>query len=242
MHYVQDRPLQLVEFISWLRESFEITSYSEAVAKIQAGDIDRPVLAISFDDGLKAHARAAQVLANEGVSACFFVCPGIVEMEPDEQAVLCRERLFLCPQSFVDWDDIDEMLALGHEIGSHSMLHFDLASIPPSQAAEEIRRSAEILRDRLGRLEHFAWPYGRREHMTPELLDSARIAGVQSCASSIPGCMTRRMYSAAGPGMCLMRQSVECDWSRHRMRGLFSRGVSRSFVGHATCRLTQHDS
>jgi peptidoglycan/xylan/chitin deacetylase (PgdA/CDA1 family) len=50
----------------------------------------------------------------------------------------------------------------GIDVGSHTLSHPDLTQLPSARAEDEIRRSREIIEDRLGApAESFAYPFGR---------------------------------------------------------------------------------
>ncbi len=68
-----------------LRRDHTFISYSEAVERILTGDVDRPYLAFSFDDGFESNVRTARILEEFDTVGCFFVatrfigtptCPG----------------------------------------------------------------------------------------------------------------------------------------------------------------------
>src|SRR5262249_59994971 len=64
------------------------------------------------------------------------------------------ERIMDCAQ-VRDW------LAVGHDIGSHTLTHPFLTRLAHDQAREEIRASKRKLEDLFGRaIEHFCYPYG----------------------------------------------------------------------------------
>src|SRR5699024_1017343 len=58
------------KLIRRLSEDHYFLSYSDAIMRIKSGEIDKPYLSISFDDGFESNRLAAEILAEEGISAC----------------------------------------------------------------------------------------------------------------------------------------------------------------------------
>lgn len=71
------------------------------------------------------------------------------------------------PQSTLNWDEIEGLAASGLiEFGSHTHTHPILSRCNPERQFEELRTSRDILRNRLGRADLFAYPNGRRTDFT----------------------------------------------------------------------------
>jgi peptidoglycan/xylan/chitin deacetylase (PgdA/CDA1 family) len=71
----------------------------------------------------------------------------------------------------LSWREIDEMKRYGIDVGSHTLSHPDLTRLTPARAEHEIRRSREIIEDRLGaRAECFAYPYGRYDEAARDIV------------------------------------------------------------------------
>jgi peptidoglycan/xylan/chitin deacetylase (PgdA/CDA1 family) len=65
-------------------------------------------------------------------------------------------------ENILPWKDIEHLAAHGATIGSHSLTHPDFALIDRDQMIDELRRSREIIRQRLGLMPtEFAIPYGQ---------------------------------------------------------------------------------
>ncbi len=189
------------------------TTYSDAVDRILQNRIDGPYLVVSFDDGLKNHYRAAEILAACGVSACFFVCPSIVgETRAEAIAEFCRTQLRTAPTEFLDWDELAHLKKLGHEIGGHTMNHENLAALSLPELNDTIARSREVLSGRLGETRHFAWPYGRFWHFTPEGAAAVFASGYDSCASAEHGCHMGGTAMAPSE-ICIRRYTVPANCS-----------------------------
>lgn len=190
-HFVFDDELdsfgrQLV----FLAGVFEPVSLSEAVERLRTGAVQGREVVVTFDDGFRNQLRnAAPLLAEHGIAACFFVITELVSAAPDRAAQICAERLHLArPVEPLSWEDLDELLGLGHEIGSHTRTHRNLVELEPAALEEELVSSREELRRRLGRpIAHVSAPYGDRDRFSPVVSRAARAAGYLSCATALRG-------------------------------------------------------
>jgi peptidoglycan/xylan/chitin deacetylase (PgdA/CDA1 family) len=74
------------------------------------------------------------------------------------------------------------------EIGSHTVSHARISSLPPQDAFAELHGSRERLRRRLGvAARHFAFPYGRSGDCSQRDFDLAQQAGYASAATTRKG-------------------------------------------------------
>jgi peptidoglycan/xylan/chitin deacetylase (PgdA/CDA1 family) len=194
---------------------------SEMATRYALGDRpEKPLLAITFDDGqLDNHRHARAVLADHGVHASFFVVANATEHNetlwhdrvayaltallrqdmPRAAAILsavgvairqddtvvdavARAKLMTpeVREAFVtkieaavggaarphwdgmmSWQELKELHAVGHEIGSHSRSHAILPLVSDAQLQDEISGSRAQLRERLGfEIESFCYPTG----------------------------------------------------------------------------------
>jgi peptidoglycan/xylan/chitin deacetylase (PgdA/CDA1 family) len=199
------------------------TTYSDAVRRVQAGDIDRPYVCFSWDDGFRDNLRAARVLEEFGTRGCFFVCPGIVGEQSDQSLrAFCRNLDFPVLTPFLSWQDMEKLVADGHEVGGHTMTHPDLGALSPAAIGDEVARSREEIRKRLGKAQHFAWPRGRWINFSPAARDAVFAAGFISCASAVRGCHV----TASGPSaaeLCIRRDHIFANWPASHVRYLLMR-------------------
>jgi peptidoglycan/xylan/chitin deacetylase (PgdA/CDA1 family) len=230
-HVFADEEQGFYRLLQELAEQVTFISYTQAVDRVLAGAIDKPYAAISFDDGLASCARAARILRELGISACFFVCPSIVgQTDPALLAAFCRDQLsFPLTSGFLSWDDLERMAAAGHEIGAHSMTHVNLAALDPSALEREICQSHALLRQRFGSELHFAWPFGRWNHMTPAARDMIFAAGFRSCASALRGCHVSGA-AAAPKSLCLRRDLVLSNWPTSHVLYFMSKNAAAASI------------
>jgi len=221
-----DEEVSFKNLLSRLALKHSFVTYSEAVSRIWSGEIDRPYLTFSFDDGQKSCVRAAEILSGMGASACFFINPWIVG-ERDERKVeeYCRSQLLAPPMEFMDWHDVERVLSLGHEVGSHGMHHLKLSELTTMQAESEIGESFAAIKSKTGNAKHYAWTYGHFEQFTAFAARFVFEVGHLSCASGVRGC-----HSARGTGrdLCLRRDHVIAKWPLTHVEYFLARASASS--------------
>jgi peptidoglycan/xylan/chitin deacetylase (PgdA/CDA1 family) len=135
------------------------------LAKTGGGPKD---LAITFDDGMKSVAtRAAPILKEYNLPWTFFPvsdwCEGTVTWARDLT---------------MDWKDVEDLMAAGAEMGSHSATHPDFGKIELSQMTDELAGSRDLFQRRLGIApETFAIPLGQSMNWKKASMQAANDAG-----------------------------------------------------------------
>ena len=79
------------------------------------------------------------------------------------------------------------------EVGSHTVTHTVLSTLPLADQTEEIARSKAFLQNILNRrVTTFAYPFGGRAHYSAETVVAVRDAGFESACSNFPGLIHAR--------------------------------------------------
>lgn len=211
----------------WLADGHRFIGLSEAVRRVRTGALDAPYVTVSVDDGFRSSLRVAAVLEELGTRGAFFVCPSVVGCDDPSRVGRFFGHGGAAVEAQMGWGDLEGLLDRGHEIGSHTLSHVDLATQSRDRLEAELGGSAEILRRRLGRVDHFAWPYGRFAHFTPRAADAVFEAGYASCVSAERGC-----HVQAAPDhpheLCLRREHVMAGWPQAHVEYFMARSSLRA--------------
>jgi peptidoglycan/xylan/chitin deacetylase (PgdA/CDA1 family) len=175
--------------LQWLTEHCRVASFADVVMDRHRDGTDKPLAAITFDDGYDDnHAYALPLLRKWDVPATFFLTAGFLERDP---AVL-RRLHHLLGWSREDirplaWDQVRELRASGMDIGSHTYSHPNLARLTAAEAQDELRRSKDVISDRIGQeVELLAYPFGKpKVHFTDATARLAEAAGYRMAAAVI---------------------------------------------------------
>lgn len=139
-------PATFKKQMHWLADHGYATINVSDLARLieNGGTLPKRAVIITFDDGyVDVYRNAYPILQELGFSATFFVIAGMI----DEAGNLGTEEL-------------QELIASGWEIGSHSMSHFDLNQ-QGVDLENEVNGSKRLLEEKLGvRIKSFAYPYG----------------------------------------------------------------------------------
>lgn len=174
-------PERFAEHLQWLKLHCQVIPLSEVLFAAQSGNRDKPLVAITFDDGYDDNYEFAFPLLQEHeVPATFFVTVGFIERDP---VVLRRFRtLRRAPLDDIQpltWKQIREMREAGMALGSHTWSHPNLARLDPREARHELLRAKEVLEQRLGEeVMSLAYPFGKPgRHFTRSTMELAAEVG-----------------------------------------------------------------
>ena len=126
-------------------------------------------LAVSFDDGLESVARTAlPILREYGVPMTVFVVTSWADGSPK------------APDAALDWEALGKLAGAGVEIGSHSVTHPDFSKLERDAMKDELVRSREALRSRLGiPSPTFAIPFGQSANWSSTASELAAECGYE---------------------------------------------------------------
>lgn len=146
----------------------------------------KPLVCVTFDDGyLDNYTSAVPIMVQHRIPGAFFVSTGIIERAGRFPHDVQRDNPLL---PVMNWRQLRDMKEQGFTIGSHSVNHIDCAAEPEETVWKELVQSAEDLRRKVGLTDLiFAYPYGGRQHMTPERLSLVKNAGYVACLSAYGG-------------------------------------------------------
>ncbi len=177
---------QFDRHMALLRRYCRLLSIEQVIAFDEVPKSPEPMVCVTFDDGyLDNYLHATPILLRHAVPAAFFVSTGIVNTDRRFPHDVRRGNPFI---PVMDWDQLRAMRDYGFTIGSHSSSHIDCAAEPEEVVRAELARSRDDLRRELNLAEViFAYPYGGRQHMTPQRLKLVRQAGYSACLSAYGG-------------------------------------------------------
>jgi peptidoglycan/xylan/chitin deacetylase (PgdA/CDA1 family) len=160
------------------RENYRTVSLSDAVAS--PANSGRKVV-ITFDDGCaNVFHNALPALARHGNKAIQFLVARLIGGRNDWMI-----RYGDAPEPLMDAVQIQEWLAAGHEIGSHTLTHPKLPKLSLAAAREEIVGSKKLLEDRFGRpVRHFCYPGGKWNEAVRDLVAEA---GYETASTTLFG-------------------------------------------------------
>lgn len=195
-------PARLENQLRWLSENADCRPLAEALQNCGCATRNKPVVALTFDDGFANFRHLAlPLLERYRIPATLFIVTryvGLTEPYPfDAWGQKNRSRTSAIAWRPITWAEIEECLESEFvSVGSHSHQHLNGLNATDQQLEEEAGASHEILSHRLG-LDHaslYAYPYGssRLGHVRTAYIEAVRKAGYRLAVTTDLG--------LAGPG------------------------------------------
>ena len=171
--------------VEWLhRHGFRNTR----MAELESGPItparNGPAVIFTFDDGYQDnYSDAYPILRELGYTAVLYLpfsYIGTGEMHPRDRWESGRPE----HNQILNWNQVQEMLREGMEIGSHTMGHKNLTRMSPEQAKREIFESKHMLEQKLQvEITSFCYPGGYFEEKHVRWVQEA---GYRSACTTTP--------------------------------------------------------
>jgi peptidoglycan/xylan/chitin deacetylase (PgdA/CDA1 family) len=183
-HHIADLPLDATELqTTWTvspknfdaqmqylaRNGFRTISMAQLVAHLKHRQpLPAKPIVISFDDGWQEqYTTAFPILTKYGLSGTFFVYTRPLDHT-----------------EFMTWAQLQELVAAGMDIQSHSITHPHLRALAPDAAFKEIAESKAILEKRLGKpVIAFCYPFGEYNQAIIEMVKRAGYESAVTLAS-----------------------------------------------------------
>jgi peptidoglycan/xylan/chitin deacetylase (PgdA/CDA1 family) len=174
------------QHMEYVARHFTTVSLKEIVEGRIPRNSNKPVIAVSFDDGyLDNYENAAPVLLKHQVPCTFFIS---TEKIRDNKPFDHDMRALGFGLDNMNWSQVRRMHAWGLHFGSHTRNHVNLAEVSDDLALEELRGSLNDIREQLGQEQVFiAYPYGRKHHITARRIDMMKELGYEACFSAYGG-------------------------------------------------------
>lgn len=168
----------------------------------------RPVV-ITFDDGFEDTLTvAAQEMARRQLVGTVYLTSGFLgATSPGGDRML-------------SWRQARELSAAGLEVGSHTVTHPELDTLPADSAWREIRDSRRALQDRLSLpVDSFAYPHG---YSSPQVRLLVARAGYRNA------CAVKNTHSGDDPAYTIARLTVTAGTTQQELRGWLAPGPHRT--------------
>lgn len=175
--------------------SQQLDAHLRLLGKLSNGTAERfAPLQVTFDDGHVSNFRQAlPVLENRSCRAIFFVVAGWTEVSSD----------------YMNWAQLRELVARGHDVQSHGWSHVPLTSCSPHQVREELQRSKQALEEKLGiPVVSISLPHGR---WNSRILSLCGEAGYRRVYTSNPWMRPTMRDGVEVQGRLMLRRTMDVE-------------------------------
>lgn len=195
-HSIQDHedrrshmaPALFEEHVRYLYENGYKSLLISDIAREWPNILDtRPAVALTFDDGLENNwTNACKILKKYNMVGTFFIPTAYIGTVC--QPPLSKEMAPYQDIPMLSWENIEDMVRDGFEIGAHSHSHVMIAKQSPTRREEEILRPKKILENRLGiQITSFAYPKGHSDSFSKATRKLVERAGYLAACTQTGG-------------------------------------------------------
>lgn len=186
-HLFDNEVIGFYSFLEQAKKVYTVISTREALERLRTGNVDRPYLALSSDDGFESNILASKILNEYGIKACFFVPTGFIGENKCDRSknVFGFDRMNFC-----SLEDIQQIISMEHEVGNHTVSHKSLKDMSNLEVIDEIKSANDYFESNEIEIEHFAFPYGSKYHHNIHALNYCTMVGL-NYFSAIRGAHTQ---------------------------------------------------
>jgi peptidoglycan/xylan/chitin deacetylase (PgdA/CDA1 family) len=196
------------------REQLRLVAESANVVRLDAlpdaMSTSEPTVVITFDDGDRRTCEvASEELSEAGVPATFFLASRLLGS---------TFATSFGPRELIDEAGARDLVAMGHEIGAHTLTHPNLTELQRHSLLEEVagsRRDLELLTG--ARVRTFAYPKGKHDH---RVVETVRAAGFEAAVTVSEG-----LVQEGTDLLTLPRIAVRASTGTAQLRAKLTRGV-----------------
>ena len=149
------------------RKGYRTIGLDELKEGVENGrDVVGKAVVLTFDDARRGvYSIAYPILRELGFMATIYIVPRWVEGEE-----IPREELY---SGFLNWNQLRDLALAGWGMGSHSLRHQNLTSLPTEQLMRELQEAdGMILRQTMQRVQSFCYPYGKYDEKVLNVINS----------------------------------------------------------------------
>ena len=172
---------------------------TETLVKMLRGEkeIDGRYFHLSFDDGFKNnYINAIPILTKYNIPCIFFIPTEIIGASWEVTKNYCIKTTHHGGViEMLKWEELNEIVSLGFEVGSHTKRHARLSSISHdfNLLQDEVLSSKNVVETNLGiECKYFAWPFGRHNDVDKVSLKMIESSGYNACFGAFRGTINKK--------------------------------------------------
>lgn len=159
--------------MSFMKSNYKVVNMRR-INSILSGQpkLERPVFAITFDDGYESVLKAEKITSKYGIKPTIFVFPDSKEV--DRNILGNRKKL-------MNDDNLQYLIKRGWEVGSHGLRHVKLSDLNLTEINKEISESKNKIERIINKkVNYFSYPFG---NYNSEIVFAVKKAGYSLAVS-----------------------------------------------------------
>jgi len=193
-HYVfDDQREEFEKLIVKLKKIGHFVNTDECIEMLHGNiKIDKRYFHLSFDDGFRNNfTNAFPILKKHNVPAIFYVPSSLIGADWNSAENYCLNTTrYRAVIEMMSWEDLNNLLSEGFEIGSHTKTHARFSEISSSHELmeDEILGSKMELETNLKyECKYISWPFGKLTDADSKSLKMVKDAGYVACFGAYRG-------------------------------------------------------
>ena len=157
-HGITDHPLEVPDFcflsaavfdaqMAYLKENFNILPLYDALIKLKGNKIDKPTIAVTFDDGFQNNYECAYpILKKYGIPATIFLSTQLIDTDHTLWYCLLNQAISKTKRKIINWNGEEYNLqTLHNKIMASNTLQQSLKEFPHQQLLSELNQIIKYL-------------------------------------------------------------------------------------------------
>ena len=198
LHYVFDDQIEQFEELILSLMELGVFVDTETLVKMLRGEkeIDGRYFHLSFDDGFKNnYTNAIPILTKYNIPCIFFVPTAIIGASWEVTKNYCiKTTHYGGVIEMLKWEELNEIVSLGFEVGSHTKRHARLSNISHdfNLLQDEVLFSKNDIETNLDiECKYIAWPFGRHNDVDKVSLKMIESSGYNACFGAFRGTINK---------------------------------------------------
>jgi peptidoglycan/xylan/chitin deacetylase (PgdA/CDA1 family) len=152
---------KFAKIVNHIHSKYNVISFDDyLIGRVSPININ---IIISIDDGYKSVIKGGlDIFKKLKIKPLIFINSDFISLNRAEATKYCHKKMYTIAEEAMSWNDINELISAGCEIGSHGLKHYNLSNIEDYSELEYlIKTDTRIIRENTNfDTRSFAYPFG----------------------------------------------------------------------------------
>ena len=170
-----DKPDLFEKIVILFKRRYNILSFQDFLDGKKS--LDKMNIIISFDDGYKSwFNNGFKIFKRHEIKPIYFINSDFIDCKNDAARKYCTQYIKTWSEDSLEWSDVNSLLSIGGEIGSHTICHTDLScdSLNNNDKFSRVMNDKILIERILSKsVRAFSYPFGRWGNSATKVVQSA---------------------------------------------------------------------